>query len=298
MAVPVASADVLCQELYELGSVGVVVEERQLDTFIPPDPDETDSDQFSIKAYFDAEAAMTDTVESVRQCLARLSAFFPALETVEVVVTDVGQQDWAEGWKQHFQATRIGSRLVIKPSWETFSAQQDDVVVTLDPGMAFGTGTHGTTRLCLETMAALFDDGEEIQRVLDVGTGSGILAIAAAALGAQEVVACDIDPVACDTARENCALNQVLDRVVVTDMLVEEIAGTYDVVLANILAEENIRLAQALIDRVAPGGVLILSGILEEKVPLVTSAFSTLGLSAPDLFYEEEWACIQYRLGD
>jgi len=297
VCVPVPCADVLCHELYELGSVGVVVEERQLDTFVPPDPDETDSDIFTIKAYFDADLPAAQCVASVEDCLKRLAEFFPGLDAVDVSVADVGQQDWAEGWKQHFQATRIGARLVIKPSWEAFSGQDDDVVVTLDPGMAFGTGTHGTTRLCLETLAALFDDGEPIHDVLDVGTGSGILAIAAAALGAEQVVACDIDPIACETARENCVLNETTDRVEVTDTLLEELTGMYDVVLANILAEENIRLAQALIDRVRPGGVLILSGILEEKVPLVTTAFSTLGLNAPDLFYDEEWACIQYRLG-
>lgn len=297
VCVPVACADVLCHELYELGSVGVVVEERQLDTFVPPDPDETDSDMFTIKAYFDEDLPAAQRVASVEGCLKGLAEFFPDLGAVDVGVADIGQQDWAEGWKQHFQATRIGARLVIKPSWEEFSGQDGDVVVTLDPGMAFGTGTHGTTRLCLETLAALFDGGEAIHHVLDVGTGSGILAIAAAALGAERVVACDIDPIACETARENCVLNDVIDRVEVTDRLLEELTGTYDVVLANILAEENIRLAQALIDRVRPGGVLILSGILEEKVSLVTTAFSTLGLNAPDLFYDEEWACIQYRLG-
>nr|WP_320115166.1 50S ribosomal protein L11 methyltransferase [uncultured Desulfuromonas sp.] len=295
VCVPVPCADVLCHELYELGSVGVVVEERPLDTFVPPHPDETDSDTFTIKAYFDGDLPAPQRVASVEECLIRLAEFFPGLDAVDVQVADVGQQDWAEGWKQHFQATRIGERLVIKPSWEVFAGQDNDVVVTLDPGMAFGTGTHGTTRLCLETLAALFDRGEAIHQVLDVGTGSGILAIAAAALGAEHVVACDIDPVACETARENCTLNQVTDRVEVTDTLLEELSGSYDVVLANILAEENIRLATALIERVRPGGVLILSGILEEKVALVTTAFSTLGLNAPDLFFDEEWACIQYR---
>jgi ribosomal protein L11 methyltransferase len=293
--VPVPCADLLCHELYQLGSVGVVVEERQLDTFIPPDPDETDGDMFTIKAYFDGEHDGGNRVAEVRNCLDSLVPIFPSLQDVAIRLGEVGQQDWAEGWKQHFKPTRIGSHLVITPSWENFAPQGDDVVVTLDPGMAFGTGTHGTTRLCLETMAGLFDQGEAIDSVLDVGTGSGILAIAAAAMGAGHVVACDIDPVACETAQENCSLNQVADVVEVTDRLLEELTGQFDVVLANILAEENVRLADALIQRVKPGGVLILSGILEEKVPLVTAAFSTLGLSSPDLFFDEEWACILYR---
>ena len=173
---------------------------------------------------------------------------------------------------------RVGPRLVTNPPWEAFTPQAGDAVVTLDPGMAFGTGTHGTTRLCLEALAGLFEGAAPPRRVLDVGTGSGILAIAAAALGAEEVLACDIDAEACRTARENVAANGVADRVEVTDRPLEELTGGFDVVLANILAEENIRLAELLVSRLAPGGTLILSGIREEKEALVSAAFGRFGL--------------------
>jgi ribosomal protein L11 methyltransferase len=207
----------------------------------------------------------------------------------------VKDEDWAEGWKQHFSAVRIGRRLIVKPTWEDWSPATGEVVVNLDPGMAFGTGTHGTTRLCLEVLAELYAQPPYPCRVLDVGTGSGILAIAAAALGARRVLACDIEEEACRIAAENAALNGVAAQVEITDAALETLEGDFDVVVANILAEENIRLGAELTQRLAPGGVLILSGILQEKETLVTTAFAALGLNGPSLSREAEWVCLVYR---
>lgn len=302
--VPVAAADLLCYHLNDLGSVGVVVEERDLDTFIPPDPDETDGDSFTVKAYFAAGVNMPMLRLQIMDCLRGMSYEFPQLDKVDIRVGEIGQQDWAEDWKQHFSTTHIGSRLIIKPSWEEYTPKADDVVVTLDPGMAFGTGTHGTTHLCLQMLAQLFvaEAGcAAPRRVLDVGTGSGILAIAAAALGAQEVVACDIDPQACVTARENIIQNGCEEVISVTDSLLEELGYDFDVILANILAEENIRLAVPLLERLSDGGTLILSGILDEKVAMVMDAFDSypqFNLQKAQIHYEQEWACIIYsKLG-
>jgi len=302
LRVPVSTADLLCHELNELGSVGVVVEERSLDTFIPPDPDETDSDIFTVKAYFEDCSRQAVLLQDLDLSLQRLAQIYPELADVQIVVGEMGQQDWAEDWKQHFSTAKIGARLVIKPSWEDYCPQGDDVVVTLDPGMAFGTGTHGTTHLCLETLAQLFDncspDTLAPNRILDVGTGSGILAIAAAALGATEIIACDIDSEACQTARDNIAQNGLSGAIEVTDTLLEQLPDNFDVILANILAEENIRLAQSLVDRLAARGTLILSGILDEKVALVTEAFAPFNMVGPQLYYEQEWACIVYTKAD
>jgi len=299
--VPVVAADLLCHQLNELDSVGVVVEERCLDTFIPPDPDETDGDTFLVKAYFADCTRLPQLRQQIASCLQDLAAMVPGLGEIEFKIAELGQQDWAEDWKQHFTTTHIGSRLVIKPSWEQYSPRAEDVVITIDPGMAFGTGTHGTTHLCLEHLAAFFDEvnpgdggGSVPQRVLDVGTGSGILALAAAALGAQEVVACDIDLQACETARENIAKNGYSDEITVTSTLLEGLGYHFDIILANILAEENVRLAAPLVERLADCGTLILSGILDEKVALVTRAFSRFDLPEPRIYYEQEWACIVY----
>lgn len=297
LRIPAAGVEVVGSELNELGCVGMTVEERQLDTFVAPDPEATVPEVYTVKAYFPAVEDVEGLRRRVYESLLWLSSFIPGLEAVFPEVMPVRQEDWAEGWKQHFSAVRIGRRLVVKPTWEEFAAATGDVVVNLDPGMAFGTGTHGTTRLCLEALAALFDGPSPPQRVLDVGTGSGILAIAAAALGARRVLACDIDAEACRIAGENAALNGVGDLVEVTLEPLAALAGKYDLVLANILAEENIRLAAELVDRVAPGGALILSGILQEKEPQVIEAFAAFPLAGPETTRREEWSCLLYHKG-
>jgi ribosomal protein L11 methyltransferase len=295
LRIPAAGVELVGNELTELGSVGLTVEERQLDTFVAPDPEATAPEVYTVKAYFAAPEDIEALRRRVYESLLWLTSFVPGLEAVLPEVVPVRQEDWAEGWKQHFSAVRIGRRLVVKPTWEEFAAAAGDVVVNLDPGMAFGTGTHGTTRLCLEAQAALFDGPSPPQRVLDVGTGSGILAIAAAALGARRVLACDIDAEACRIACENAALNGVGDLVEVTLEPLSALAGEFDLVLANILAEENIRLAAELVGRVAPAGALILSGILQEKEALVVEAFVAFPLHGPEITRREEWSCLLYR---
>ena len=293
--IPAAAADLVCAELADLGSCGVTVEERKLDTFVPPDPDEPPRGPLRLRAYFAIEPAEVEPLrEAIRERLAWLAAIVPGLEADLPEVATVRNEDWAEGWKQHFPVVHIGRRLVIRPSWETYTPDAGEVVVVLDPGMAFGTGTHGTTRLCLETLAALFETPNPPSRVLDVGTGSGILAIAAAALGAERVLACDIDAAACRIAAENVADNGLQSRVEITEAPLEELEGDFDLVLANILAEENIRLAVPLISRVRPGGTLVLSGILLEKERLVATAFQEYPLSSPRYFHREDWSCLVY----
>jgi ribosomal protein L11 methyltransferase len=295
LQVPAEAIDLACHLMAELGSEGVTVEERPLDTFIPPDPDEVKAGDYLLKVYFPPTADSESLRRDIRDRLVWLADITPGLVPVLPEVRPVRQEDWAEGWKQHFSAVRIGTRLVVKPSWESFPAKEGDAVVTLDPGMAFGTGTHGTTRLCLEALARRFEQAPPPESVLDVGTGSGILAIAAVALGAARVLACDIDPTACLTARENARLNGIGQELEVTDRPLADLEGTFQVVLANILAEENIRLAPQLIDKLAAGGSLILSGILQEKEDLVIDAFRTFKLVDPDVCRQEEWSCLIYR---
>ncbi len=297
LRIPAAGVELVGSELTDLGCVGLTVEERQLDTFVAPDPEATAPEVYVVKAYFPATADVEGLRGRVYEALVWLSALVPGLEAEFPEVTPVRQEDWAEGWKQHFSAVRIGRRLVVKPTWEDFPAAAGDVVVNLDPGMAFGTGTHGTTRLCLEALAGLFDGPLPPRRVLDVGTGSGILAIAAAALGAERVLACDIDAEACRIAGDNAALNGVAGLIEITLEPLSELAGEYDLVLANILAEENIRLAEELVGRVAPAGALILSGILQEKEALVAEAFAAFPLTGPEVTRQEEWSCLLYRKG-
>lgn len=294
LQVPAAGVDLLSQELAAIGSSGVIVEERRLDTFIPPDPDEAPEDSYELRIFFPAEANPAALRQRLADLLLALAPNIPGLPTTPPEFLPVRNEDWAEGWKQHFSVLHLG-QLVIRPTWEEYTPAAGEAVVTLDPGMAFGTGTHGTTRLCLEALAELFAAPSPPQRVLDVGTGSGILAIAAAALGAHRVLACDIDPQACQTARENAAMNGVTERVEITAQPLENLEGDFQVVLANILAEENVRLANELFRRLAVGGTLVLSGILQEKEALVAACFSSLPLHGPVISRRDEWSCLLYR---
>ncbi len=296
--VPANAVDLVCNELAELGCEGVTVEEKPLDTFVVPDPDQNLPAQYYIKSYFPEPETADGLRRQVEEMLNWLAPMAPGLETTVPEISAVANEDWAEGWKQHFSAVAIGSRLIIKPTWEEYSPAPHQVVVNLDPGMAFGTGTHGTTRLCLEAVAALYEEPPGPERILDVGTGSGILAIAAAALGATRVLACDIDPEACRTAAENAALNGVTGAIEITERPLESLEGGFQVVVANILAEENIRLATELISRLVPGGTLILSGILREKEEMVKEAFAAFELGPPETTRLDEWVCIIYRQGE
>jgi len=292
--VPARDIDLVSDRLYELGCIGVNVEEKELDTFIVPGPEENLPEQFCVRAFFDEEEA--DSL--VDRLVTGLESVLPGLSVADIVTRRVYQEDWAEGWKQHFSALRFGPRLVIKPTWETWTAAGHEVVVSLDPGMAFGTGSHETTRLCLQALADRFEQVPATDTVLDVGTGSGILAIAAAALGATRVIGCEIDVEACRVARENVTLNRVDDRVMVTEQPLDALSGLHDLVIANIMAEENVRLADQLVARLAPGAELILSGILREKEAFVRSGFAGFGLSGPDVRYENDWCCIIYQRDD
>lgn len=295
LTVPASGIDLVCNELSELGCDGVTVEERPLDTFIPPDPDEPVSESYRIKAYFHTNEDPEALRRKIRDRMAWLADLVPGLAARLPELRTVRQEDWAEGWKQHFGLLRIGRRLVVKPTWEPYEPRDGETIVNLDPGMAFGTGTHGTTRLCLEALARTFDGPQPPHRVLDVGTGSGILAIAAAALGADRVLACDIEEEACRVAAENAAANGVDSRLEITFRPLSELEDGFELVLANILAEENIRLAQDLVRRLAPGGVLILSGILREKESLVSDAFAPFDLQGPEITRQGEWVCLTYR---
>lgn len=295
VTVPAAAAETAGYLLAELGSEGVTLENRQLDTFVPPDPDLLVTETLELRAYFPYPEDSSALMQSIHQCMLEIAPLYPDWDPQLPTFSVVRNEDWAEGWKQYFPTTRISPRLVVRPSWEEFTPQPDDVVIEIDPGMAFGTGTHGTTRLCLEAVAAAFEGEAPPQSVLDVGTGSGILAIAAAAYGAREILACDIDPEACAIAFENAHLNHVDEKISFTIAPLEELDGEFDMVLANILAEENVRLAHHLVTHLARGGVLVLSGILIEKEEMVMNAFNAYGLGKAEVSHNEDWSCILYR---
>jgi len=229
-------------------------------------------------------------LEALRQALWHLSQLRPLPEPE---IRELGPADWAEAWKSGYQVLTVGPRMRIVPSWIPYEPAPGEVTITLDPGMAFGTGLHPTTQLCLQALEDLIVPG---MRVLDVGTGSGILAIAAAKLGAAEVLGLDIDMIAVRTARENMQLNGV-DSVVRVERGSVDTAdhGAYDLVLANILAEINARLAPDLARHTAPQGWLVASGILDTREPVVTQAFAAAGLEVARCWQQEDWLALGAR---
>jgi ribosomal protein L11 methyltransferase len=222
----------------------------------------------------------------------------------------LSETDWSEAWKSNYNVLRVGRRLVIKPTWRDYTPHPGDLIIALDPGMAFGSGLHPTTRLCLEAMEDYLHPGAT---VLDVGTGSGILAIAAARLGASYVLALDTDPLAAQVARENIALNKVESIVHVeaealrlsnnksANRKASELRSQAsskpqspisDLVLANILAETIIELAPALADSLAPRGTLIASGIIADRADAVITGLRRGGLSLAEQRSQEEWVAL------
>jgi ribosomal protein L11 methyltransferase len=280
--------------LMDHGSCGILIEDQQLDTFDVPDtPLEADKD-YTLVAYFATEVPVATLLDRLTLVFAALPVF--SADPVGLTVSkSLPQVDWAQSWKQNFTSFQIGKRLIVHPSWEKPLVKENQVAIEIDPGMAFGTGTHATTRLCLEAIAEQLEVCQHPLRLLDVGTGSGILAIGAAALGCEHVVGTDIDPVACGVARENVARNKLASHVAITTEPLENIEGVYDLVVANILAEENIRLKDALIQHLLPGGWLILSGILKEKESLVAAAFAGTQLLALPPRSREDWICLVYQ---
>jgi len=285
--VPAAMVDLLADFLVELSGNGVSIDNLELDTFSLDDMDEASVK--TVRAYFTPDADLEAKLAALNQFIRENAPAYGDASPLPPTVTTIREEDWATGWRQHFSPTRIGRRLVIKPTWEPFTQGPDDLVIELDPGMAFGTGTHPTTRLCLEALEKLGQPGD----VLDVGTGSGILAIAAAKLGASRVVGTDIDADAVEVARENCEMNGVSAELVTTPLA--EIPERFGVVLANILAEDLIRMAPDLTAKVAPGGFLILSGILVERESSVIDGFAATGLTLAETTREGEWSCLLYR---
>ncbi|MFO7811394.1 MAG: 50S ribosomal protein L11 methyltransferase [Pelovirga sp.] len=286
--------EIACAVLMEQQCCGIVVEDQQLDTFdVPDNPLDVDK-EYTLTAYFAPEVPVASLLEQLELAFTALPVFVPG--SVDLTVSQsLPPVDWAQSWKQNFTSFQVGNRLIVHPSWETPLVGKAQTAIEIDPGMAFGTGTHATTRLCLAAIAEQLEGHQRSLQLLDVGTGSGILAIGAAALGCERVVATDIDVVACEVARENVARNKLAGRVMITSDPLEKIDGVYDLVVANILAEENIRLKQALLQHLQPGGWLILSGILKEKESLVTAAFAGTDLNAMAARYREDWVCLVYQ---
>ena len=212
----------------------------------------------------------------------------------ELTARIVREADWAEAWKSYFPVLRVGRRLVIRPTWRRHRRLPGDVVLSLDPGMAFGTGLHPTTRLCLAALETLADEGLVAPaRVLDVGCGSGILAIAAAKLGARDLLGVDTDPIAVESTLANARLNGLTRRIRVRRGSVPTGERPFDLVLANLIASLLVQLAPLLRAELAPGGRILASGIFRDREGDVVAAFGAAGLTLGRRWAEEDWVALE-----
>lgn len=241
---------------------------------------------FRIRTFIPQETFDATALDSIRTGIWHLGQM---RGTGELTVETRNEEDWANAWKAHYKPVRVGTRVVVRPPWQEYDASGDDVVVLLDPGMAFGTGTHPTTQIALRLLETLVIDG---QSVFDVGTGSGIIAIAAAKLGASAVDGVDIDVVSVRQAVGNIDLNQAGEVVNIwaSDMAPEAApAKTYDIVVANIIARVLVEIADQIAPSVASDGTLVLSGIIDSKEPSVIERYTALGFEMIERQQIEDW---------
>ncbi len=292
---PPAGVELVSEIFRELGAGGVVIEDPAVIHMYAArthpeewavSPEAAKQEKPVVKAYLPVDDGLDRRLEELFSALNRLGLNPEA----EVSTRTVREEDWASTWKQYYKPVHVGRRIVVKPSWEDYQAVDGELVIELDPGMAFGCGTHPTTSLCLKLLEKYIRGGE---RVYDVGTGSGILAVAAAALGAGRVVAVDLDPVACRAAAENVARNRMEGIVrVVQGNLLDNLNGGADLVVANIIAGVIISLAPDAAAALVPGGFLIASGIIRHRADEVRDALEEAGLTLREQLEEGEWTAI------
>ena len=254
-----------------------------------------DSEEIVLKTYFPRDGREKRAIASLHRYMRSLTTLFSKKVSCRMSTAVIPEQDWGENWKQFFKPVRIGSTLVVFPPWEKARLKKGQIPVEITPGMAFGTGTHGTTQLCMEALE------KRVRRrngtaVLDVGTGSGILAIVAAKLGAQEVWGIDTDPMAVEAARENVERNGVKDMVRIRKGDVWRIQKTFDVVVANIDFKGLKRLKGPLLRHLNGKGFLILSGILKEEEDRIRHDYlENRALRVVEMKHREEWACLVFK---
>ena len=297
------ATDLVSEILQELGAAGVVIEDPALlNEYIRSGlwdytdlKESEETEVVRVKAYWALDEELEGKLQNLSERLASLAQHGIDKGAGAVSWRAVADEDWAETWKEFFHTEKVGARTVIKPTWEEYEAKAGEIVVELDPGAAFGTGQHATTSLCIRALEELVRPG---MTVFDVGTGSGVLAIVAAKLGAKRVEAVDFDPVAVRVARENVRQNGA-EGVVHTERsdLLKSVAGEADLIIANIIADIIVRLFGEVKGSLAAGGTMLLSGIIEDRLADVVEAAGQHGFSVEKIEQEKGWAAVVVKGG-
>lgn len=288
--------------LFENGAQGAMIEDpkdflfqkaHEYDwDYIEEDVFNTDDENVYIKTYISEENDVVTFIESIKIRISELRNFGIDIGAGEIFTDNVNEEDWANNWKKYYKPTKIGDRIVIKPEWEEYSPSEGDLVIHMDPGMAFGTGNHETTSMCIENLEKYVS---KKSTVFDIGCGSGILGIVASKLGAKNVVGIDIDEMAVKVANENIQKNNVQDIMTaiagnMTDKIEE--GAKADIVVANIIADIIMKMSEDVRKLLKDDGIFISSGIILAKVDEVLENLKDNGFEVVDVIKKGEWSCI------
>jgi ribosomal protein L11 methyltransferase len=286
--------------LHEAGASGVVIEdpfelakerEDQFGEIYQLDPQDYPDEGVIIKAYIHVNSFLAETVDGIKEAINGLTLHNIDIGKNKVSIIEVNEEDWATAWKKYYHPVKISERFTIVPTWEEYTpVNSDELIIELDPGMAFGTGTHPTTVMCIQALERTVQKGD---RIIDVGTGSGVLSIAGALLGAEKISALDLDQVAVTTAKMNIELNQVQEIVEVSqNNLLEGIVEPVDGIVANILAEVIVRFTDDAAKIVKKDGYFIASGIIQPKKQEVKDALTKAGFEITETLLMEDWVAL------
>ena len=287
--------------LYGLGAQGVAIDEpvdverlREGELYwdyIDEKLLENDTEETKIMAYFsEEETNLPEKIAVIKEKIRNLTEFGLSIGSGTVELSNVNQEDWESAWKQYFKPVHVTDRIVVKPEWEEYSPQEGEIVIEIDPGMAFGTGTHETTSMCINQIEKNLKAGD---RVIDIGSGSGILSMAAVLLGAEKATGVDLDPVAVRVALENVELNNLQDKIeILHGNLTDVIREKADIVVANIMADIILILLEDVREFIKDDGMFISSGIIQEKRAAVEARLLEKNFSIVEVETKGEWCAI------
>lgn len=295
------ATELIAEIFNDLGATGVVIEDPELvNDYITSGkwdytdiPIATETEVVTEKAYLAVDGELEGKLQTFKQEVKALEGRGVSIAPGIITTSELADEDWSDIWKQYFHTEKPGDRIVIKPSWEQYEPKDDEIVVELDPGAAFGTGTHATTSMCICELEKLVQPG---MKVFDVGTGSGILSIIAAKLGAKDIQAVDYDDSVLKIVQENLEENHVENVISVAQSdLMQNVHGKANLVIANIVADIIIRLFDQLDEHLEEDGTLLTSGIIEDRIDDVINAATAHGYGVVKRMENKGWACITFK---
>ncbi len=286
--------------LHEIGAGGVVIQdpldlEKDFDSnygeIFELNPDDYPEEGVYVIAYLPVNSFLAETVEQIRQAIDGLIAYDIDVGKNDISISEVNEEEWSTAWKKYYKPVKVSEKITITPTWEEYvPVETDEIIIELDPGMAFGTGTHPTTVLSLQALENYIQPGD---RVIDVGTGSGVLSIAAVLLGAKEVQAFDLDELAVKVSKTNAKLNNVDDKITsMQNDLLKGVEDQVDLIVSNILAEIIIQFTEDAYNNLKEEGIFITSGIIQGKKEEVKSSLLTAGFRIVEMNQMEDWISI------